>query len=113
MVATKLGTPRTDCTHKERYRTQGGYELCERCAELDAGWTPCKGWNCLALTPRDEPRCDYHKPVLSPGFAVCSECRGEGWVHCEEPDCHGEFCEDGDVDCGACAGSGEVEKVAS
>lgn len=101
-----VGTPREDCDHRERYTAQGGHDLCERCAREAAGWKPCVV--CGELLPPDERRCERHLPE---GEKNCPDCMGEGWVDCEEPDCHGSKCHgEGRVDCPTCGATGTVKK---
>lgn len=104
----RIGTPREDCDHPFRYRTIGGWEACETCAELDAGWKQCGYFGgCRVLIPPTEERCEAH---TSPGCVTCPDCKGKGDVDCDEIDCHGENCEDGITSCETCLGRGEVEK---
>lgn len=92
------------------FKNLAGVETCETCAELTAGWRPCKFFTCVTLVAPDDGRyCPAHKLTEKP-TVQCKNCIGEGVVDCEESDCHGEYCEDGQVDCDVCNGSGEVEE---
>ena len=97
--------PPTTCEHPQRYVSIGGRSLCEYCERETLGWTKCR--TCGVLS--DEKICPVCLEDLD--STVCPECLGDGYLDCEEFDCHGAFCEDGYVDCDVCDGRGTVPEV--
>lgn len=103
----------TVCGHPDRYRTMDGRWLCETCARTADGWKACRHNfpRCPNLTPPDRRFCEQHAPADEP--AACPECAGEGAVDCDEYDCHGRYCEEGELQCPTCGGAGEILPVAA
>ena len=95
------------CGHPDRFRTMDGRWLCETCARVAAGWKACKKWTCPTLVPSDGKYCETHRPG-GLDEKVCATCKGEGIVDCEEFDCHGEMCDQGETECPDCQGVGSV-----
>lgn len=96
----------SDCTHPTRYTAQDGRNLCEECARKEAGWKQCRSWGCIQTVPPEMKRCDVHRGTDT----ECESCAGEGYVNCEEMDCHGEFCDRGEAECQECDGTGTTAK---
>jgi hypothetical protein len=103
-----------DCkSNHRRFTSYSGTLQCETCTEMAAGWRDCKDFTCTTLVPpEDGVFCPTHKPVDGPSLQ-CPQCKGDGVVDCDEFECHGEFCDLGEVDCGECDGTGLVKAIAA